>query len=97
MNNVAKDDSCSKQNETEPPSARKVTRRPEPWRAYDVTSSTTPMNSSSTYVSFRNFSRLIFFCSLLPSTVATMANGMHMTMICTTSPVKCPCWNAMHA
>ena len=58
---------------------------------YDVTSKMTPTHNNSTYVSLRNLSWLIFFCSLLPRNVASTANGTQNTMIWTTSPVKCPC------
>ena len=51
------------------------------WPVYALTSSMTPTNSSSTYVSFRNFSWLIFFCKRFPIHVASTATGTHMSTI----------------
>ena len=58
-----------------------------PRRPYPVTSSNPPMHRMSTYVNFKNLSWLIRFCSLLPKTVATTANGMQSATTCSTSPV----------
>lgn len=72
---------------THPLHAAGSRRALSPRRPYPVTSSNPPMHRMSTYVNFKNLSWLIRFCSLLPKTVATTANGMQSATTCSTSPV----------
>ena len=74
-------------NATHPLHAAGSRRALSPRRPYPVTSSNPPMHRMSTYVNFKNLSWLIRFCSLLPKTVATTANGMQSATTCSTSPV----------